>query len=80
LSLSNTEEILLFLLVDLDLPAIEVSLQSLSHVDLGIADQQIGWASIECMSVSPVAQWGITIKRMGRAPEPIFQRTGARVL
>src|SRR5262245_35356507 len=74
LSLSNTDEILLFLLVDLDLPAIEVSLQSLSHVDLGIADQQIGWASIECMSVSPVAQWADHDQAHGASSRPNFPK------
>src|SRR5262249_54207832 len=74
LSLSHPEEILLFLLVDLDLPAIEVSLQSLSHVDLGIADQQIGWASIERMSVSPVAQWANHDQAHGASPRTYFPK------
>ena len=56
LCLSNSQQVFLVFLIDLDLPAIKISLQRLRNGHIRIIDEQIGRFTIECVSVSAIAQ------------------------
>src|SRR5881397_1217107 len=56
LCLPDSQQVFLLLLVGLDLPAIEISLQGLRSRHRRVTDEQIGRQTIECVSVSVISQ------------------------
>ena len=56
LSLSDTQQIFLFLLIDFDLPTIEVSLENGNDIGSRIGHQQVSGLAVEAMPMSVIGQ------------------------
>src|SRR5215468_10438980 len=56
LSLSDTQQIFFFLLIDFDLPTIEVSLKNWNDIGSRIGNQQVSRLAVEAMPMSAIGQ------------------------
>src|SRR5215469_8640511 len=56
LSLSDTQQIFFFLLIDFDLPTIEVSLKNGNDIGSRIGNQQVSGLAVEAMPMSAIGQ------------------------
>src|SRR5215468_5470575 len=56
LSLSDTQQVFFFLLIDFDLPTIEVSLENGNDIGSRIGDQQVSGLAVEAMPMSVIGQ------------------------
>ena len=56
LCLPDSQQVFFFFLIGLNLPAIEIRLQSSDHGYRGVTDKEIGWLAVQGVPMSAIAQ------------------------